>query len=113
MSWTEAFTNTATIGTTPHSLTNNSTVIAARTDKGTYQVVIDLAALASGDQFELRVLEKARTTSDQRRLLSSFISGGGSEILMTPPLMLGNGWDITLTKLAGTDRSIDWSIRAY
>ena len=113
MAWTEAYTNTATIGTTEYSLTNNSTTIATVTTKGTYQVAVDFSALAAGDQYELRVLEAVRAGGTQRSLMSATITGSTSEAYITPALMLGNGWDITITKIAGTDRSIPWSVRAY
>jgi len=33
-------------------------------------------------------------------------------VFVTPSLLLIHGWDMTLLKVAGTDRAIDWSIRA-
>lgn len=113
MSWTEAYTNTATIGSTEYSLTNNSTTIATRTTKGTYQVAVDFSALAAGDQYELRILEAVRSGGTQRRIMSATIAGTSTEAYITPSIMLGNGWDITVRKIAGTDRSIQWSVRAY
>ena len=32
-------------------------------------------------------------------------------LAVTPALVLMHGWDMTILKLAGTDRSIEWSIR--
>lgn len=113
MAWTEAYSDSATIGTTEYSITNDSTTIAAQTAKGTYQIVLDVSALASADQFEIRILEKARASGTQRRLMSAVLSGASSELWMSPAVMLGNGWDVTLKKLAGTDRAIEWSVRAY
>jgi hypothetical protein len=41
-----------------------------------------------------------------------FISGAqASAAWFTPTLILINGWDVTLTKVSGTDRTIPWSIR--
>jgi hypothetical protein len=111
--WTEAYANSATIGTAQYSLTNNSTTIASQTTKGTYQIVLDLAAVATADQFEIRVLEKARTSGTQRRAMSAIITGGMTDLWFSPALMLGNGWDVTVQRLDGTDRAIEWSIRAY
>lgn len=111
--WTEAYANSATIGATQYSLTNNSTTIASQTTKGTYQVFLDTSTLVGGDQFEIRILEKCRSTSTQRRAMSAVLTGGMTDSWQSPALMLGNGWDVTVQKLAGTDRAIEWSIRAY
>ena len=58
MAITQAYTGTATIGTTEYSLVNNSTTLANSTDVGVYQVFIDLSNLASGDEYEIRIKEK-------------------------------------------------------
>ncbi len=111
--WTEPYTGSATIGTTAFSLPNNSTTLANITTKGTYQIVLDTSAVVDGDQFEIRILEKARTSGTQRRAMSAVLTGGMADLWMSPALMLGNGWDVTIQKLSGTDRAIEWSIRAY
>lgn len=111
--WTEPYASSATIGSTQFSLTNGSTTIASRTDKGTYQVFLDTSAMVAGDQFEIRILEKCQASSTQRRVMSAVLTGGMADSWQSPALMLGNGWDVTVQKLAGTDRSIEWSIRAY
>lgn len=113
MAWTEAYSGSATIGATEYSATTNSTTIAAQTAKGTYQVFIDASALVAGDLFELRVLEKVRSSGAQREVMSASVGGGGPALLCLPALMLGNGWDVTLRRVAGDDRTIEWSIRAY
>lgn len=111
--WTEAYANSATVGATEYSLTNNSTTIAARTDKATYQVFLDTSTLVGGDQYQIRILEKCRSSSTQRRVMSAILTGGMADSWQSPALMLGNGWDVTVQKLTGTDRAIEWSIRAY
>ena len=113
MAWTETFAGAATIGTTEHSLTNNSTTIASRTDKVALSVVLDFSALAAGDQYEVRILEKCRTSTGQHRLMSATITGTMANIWMSPTMTLGNGWDVTVQKIAGTNRSINWSLRAF
>lgn len=111
--WTEPYTGSATIGTTAFSLPNNSTTPANITTKATYQVFLDTSAMVGGDQFEIRVLEKTRTSGTQRRVMSAILTGGMADSWQSPALMLGNGWDVTIQKLTGTDRAIEWSIRAY
>lgn len=111
--WTEPYSGTATIGTTAFSLPGNSTTPSNITTKATYQIAIDATNIVSGDQFEIRVLEKVRSAGVQRRVMSAILTGGTTDFWMSPALMLGNGWDVTVQKLAGTDRAIEWSIRAY
>ncbi len=111
--WTEAYSGSATIGTTQFSLPNNSTTLTPITAKATYQVFLDTAAIVAGDQYEIRILEKVQSSGTQRRLMSAILTGGTADEWASPALMLGNGWDVTVQKLAGTDRTLEWSIRAY
>ena len=112
MAITEAYTNSATIGTTEYSLPNNSTTPASISDAGVYQVFLDLNNLVAGDQFEIRIKEKATSGGTQRLAFLSVVEYiQSSPIWVSPSLILMNGWDVTITKTAGTDRSISWSIR--
>lgn len=111
--WTEPFVGSALIGATQFSLTNGNTTIASQTAKGTYQVFLDTSAIGAGDQYEIRILEKCRSSSTQRRAMSAILTGGMADSWQSPALMLGNGWDVTVQKLSGTDRTIEWSIRSY
>lgn len=113
MAWTEPYSGSASIGGTEYSLTDSSATIASRTTKGTYQVVVDASALQVGDRYRVRVLEKCRASGTQRQLATSVIAGPVSDLWMSPAMMLGNGWDVTVQKLAGADRTLEWSIRAY
>ena len=112
MAWTSAFSGTSTIGTTEWSLSNNSSTIAAQTTKVTAQPWVDTTNIALGDEFELRLYEKVKSGGTQRLAGKWSIAGAQSEPAWTgPALMVGNGWDWTLKKIGGTDRSIDWEIR--
>lgn len=107
----EAFTGTETIGTTEHSLTSDTSGPDADTTVGVYQAFIDLNAMASGDGYRLRVYEKCRTGDTQRLVFDQLFDGiQAAPIAVTPTLVLGIGWDMTLTKTAGTSRSINWRI---
>jgi hypothetical protein len=112
MAISEAYSGTETIGTTEWSLTTDTSGPDSETADGIYQVFIDLNALAAGDIFRLRVYEKVLSSSTQRIVYESIYSGAQTEpIFCSPSLILLHGWDVTLTKISGTDRSIDWSIR--
>lgn len=112
MAITEAFAGSASIGTTEYSLTNNSTTIASQTTDGVYQVFLDLNALAAGDLYQLKVYEKVQSSSTQRVVYEAYIAGPAPEPnYVLPSLVLVHGWDVTLDKISGTDRTIEWSIR--
>lgn len=107
----EPYTNTATIGATPFSLPNNSTTLTPITVDGVYQVWIDFAALTVTESYEVVVTEKITSGGSARDVFSAVIAGTIAQSLVTPSLILLHGWDVQVTKLAGTDRSISWSIR--
>jgi hypothetical protein len=111
MAISEAYANSASVSTTEYSLTNNSTTIATQTDDGVYQVFLDLNALAAGDEYQIRVLEKVQSAGTQRAVFVAYVVGAQGELWCSPSLILLHGWDVTLKKISGTDRTIEWSIR--
>lgn len=114
MAIAEAFTGTETVTATEWSLTTDSAGPDEETDDGTYCAVIDLSALAAGDSFEFKVYEKAIGGGTQRLLDSRTFTGAqGVPLFLSIWYPLLHGWDMTLKKIAGTDRAITWSIRKY
>lgn len=115
--WTALYTAAGTtISTAEYSVTLASTsgAPAAKTDKVTAGLVLDTNAVVAGDQFLVTLYDKAQSGTTQRKCATWIIAGAQAEpIFMTPPLMLGEGWDFTIKKLAGTDRTIPAEIRAY
>jgi hypothetical protein len=106
-----AFADTATIGTTEYSLPNDSTTLTPRTETGVFQVFIDTSAMQVGDQYEINVYEKVISGGSQVGIYQAVITGVMADSWVSPSLILSIGWDVTVKKLAGTDRSIGWSIR--
>lgn len=103
--------NSATISTTEYSLPANGTP-TPQTTQGVFQFVVDLSNLAAGDTFRLRLYEKYDTTGTQRLAEEWIFTGAQSKpLFISPSFILGAGWDFTAVKLAGTDRTIYWSIR--
>ncbi len=100
-----------TISTTEIGLTNGTSTIASNTDDGAYQVTLDLGALVAGDVFQFAYYEKAHDSDTAVRQILANLSGviPGAELTF-PPITLGNGWDFSLDKISGTDRSIGWSV---
>ena len=114
MAVTEANTFNTSVSTTELSIINGTSTIATSTTAGCYQCYLDLSVLDAGDRFEFRVYEKVRSASTQRVvMLATFQHAQGTDGAnwVSPPLLLLNGWDMTLKRVAGTDRTIEASIR--
>lgn len=112
MAISEAFAGTESVTTTEHSLTTDTDGPDVETSDGVFQAFLDVNLLAFGDEFCFKVYEKAQSTDTQRAVYTAYICGAQADpIFVAPALVLINGWDMTLKKLAGTDRTITWSIR--
>lgn len=112
MAISEAYSGSETVSTTEWSLTTDTAGPDADTADGIYQVFIDFNALAAGDQYQVRVYEKVLSSSTQRIVDEWTINGPlSAPVWVSPTLILLHGWDVTIDKIAGTDRAIDWSIR--
>jgi hypothetical protein len=103
--------NTQTIGTTLYSLTNNSTSIATQTTDAIVSVWIDTTNMAAGDEFEIFLLEKVTAAGSQRTTSLAVLVGAQPGPFISSPFQLGDGWDVAMQKVSGTDRAFSWSIR--
>lgn len=113
MAISEAYSGTETVSGTEWSMTSDSSSIGAITTDGIYQAFLELNAVAAGDTFEFKVYEKVLSSSTQRLVFAATFSGAqGEPVWASPALVLIHGWEMTLKKLAGTDRAINWSIRS-
>lgn len=112
MAVTTAFELSAvTVGATELSIVSGTTTLQNNTTAGVYQLVIDAANMAKGDEFIVKLYEKCKAAGTKRVFSAWSLLGVQSELFITPSFMLLNGWDMTITKLAGTDRAFDASIR--
>lgn len=111
MAITVAYSGTATISSTEYSLVANSTSLTSSTDVGVYQIFIDTSAMASGDEYEIKVKEKIISTGSQQTIYTAVLDGAQSNPFVTPSLVLMLGWDVTMDLVSGSARSISWSIR--
>lgn len=98
-----------TVGTTEHSFTTDTAGPDAATVPGVYQAFIDVNAIAAGDVFELALYEKVASSSGTQRLVWKHVLSGAYSrpALALPSFIVGVGWDMTLKKIAGTDRAIN------
>jgi hypothetical protein len=103
---------TTTIGTTETSLVTGSAYASGspQTDNAVVQVVLDVSALAAGDEFLISIYERVQGGT-QRAIATWPIAGAQSELWISPALVLTDGWDVAAKKLAGTDRAIRSSVR--
>lgn len=112
ISLTHATGSAVTVGATELSLLSGTITLQTDTTPGIYQLLLDCANMTAAESYELRVYETAVAGGAKRAMHRHVISGvQATPILALPSLLLGVGWDITLDKLAGTDRAFDWSIR--
>ena len=113
MAISETYSNAgATIGATEYSLTAASTTLGAITTDGVYQLFLDMNAMVAADQYQIRIYEKCYSSGTQRVVYEAILTGAQNQpIFSAPSLILIHGWEMTVKKLAGTDRSIPWSIR--
>ena len=105
-----------TIGATEWSIPRNASydIAQSQTDDGVYQLWIDplVAPMAKGDEFRIRIYEKVEATGGTKRVVfSATLSDAQAELFVTPMLILINGWDMTIQKIAGSDRAFDASVR--
>jgi hypothetical protein len=112
MAITTPYEFTATVSTAEYSLQANSTTLASATDTGMFQLLMDLSALTATERYVLKIKEMVLSGGTQRTIQTVNLFGVQADpIYVTPPLLLTHGWDMTLTLLLGTARSIPWSIR--
>lgn len=111
MAITEVYGDFATIGATEYSCPADSTSLSTITTDGVYQCFFDVENIAAGDTFTFRIYEKAISAGTKRVVYQQELSGDQQGVLALPALVLMHGWDVTIQKIAGTDREISWSIR--
>jgi hypothetical protein len=101
-----------TVGTTELSIVSGTTTLQTITDDGVYQLWVDAGNMALADQFIIKIYEKVEGTGGTKKVcMAQTLAHVQSEIWVSPSLVLMNGWDMTLTKVSGTDRAFDASIR--
>lgn len=109
------YDSSASISTTEYSLLNDSTTLATITTDALVQGWIDFGAMTAADEYEVKFYETAYTGGSKVAVHHVIVAGldGGliGGILVLPSLIVGLGWDVTVKKLSGTDRTIGWNIR--
>lgn len=84
----------------------------SNTTTGLFMLVLDgVANMAKGDEYLVKVYEKARAGGIQRVIFQARIKNAQAEAFIMPWVPLGIGSDITLQRISATSRAFDWSIR--
>lgn len=101
-----------TVGVTELSIVSGTTTLQTITDDGVYQLWVDASTMLKADEFKIRLYEKVEATGGVKKVFhTATLLGLQAEVFVTPTFILINGWDMTIQKIAGTDRAFDASIR--
>ncbi len=102
--------DSATVSTSEYSLLADTTsgVPTSQTADGYLTVYIHIASMAAADQFEIKFYETVNAT--QKEMIPAvLLIGAQAEPFSLGPVIVGNGYDVTVKKIAGTDRVVHWS----
>jgi hypothetical protein len=93
---------------------NTEHELATVTAAGSYQLVLDVSALASGstpDILRVRIYGKARST-DTERLEDDFsiVGAQARALFRSLPVWSPHHYRVTITQTQGTGRTIPWAI---
>lgn len=102
--------SSASISTTEISIMTGSSTLTAQTTQGVVHCVIDFENSIAGDEWDVVMYEARAVGQTQLPIWKAHIRGV-SDPLVLPPTFLCNGWNITLKRTAGSDRTIYWSVR--
>jgi hypothetical protein len=105
--------DSASISTTEYSLPGDSAGPTTQTDDCILQVWIDFANMIAGDEYQIRLYEKVNGTGATQRLAEqwSLVGAQAKPAFVMPTVIVAHGWDVTVKRIAGADRTIGWSIR--
>lgn len=102
----------ASITTSEYSMPAATTVgvPTSQTDTCQVQPFINVLAMAAGDEFLVQFYEKVLSSGSQR-VMESWRLVYPKDKLILPAFIVHNAWDLTIKKIAGTDRTVEWSLR--
>ncbi len=107
------YTPSGTDGT-ERDLIANSTSITPATTVVDAEFVIDLSAMAAGDQFRFRLLEKPISGGTAAPIYEAWRTGAQTKPLTIPRHILANGWNVTAKRFVGaSSRVFSLSQRNY
>lgn len=80
---------------------------------GAFQLWVDLDTMVNDDVVILRIKEKVQATGGTQRTLweATYKHIQANKAVVSPPVILLFGWDMTLHKTVGSNTAFPWSIR--
>ncbi len=106
-----AYSGSTSITTTEYFLPNASTTAAPIASAGLYELFMDLTNLVDGDIIQLTIYETTVSAGTQVVYDSKQISNQQTiPGYVYPPIILGNGWNMSLKMLSATARTVNWRI---
>ena len=108
-----ATTSPVSIGQTQRSLADGSgsSYALIHDQPGIYQLYIDCTNMQAGDRFDINIYDGITSTIALDAIYTAVLDGAQSAPFISPALMLGNFWDMTITGTGTGIRSFVWSIR--
>jgi len=99
-----------TVTATEYSIAFNASYTAGsgKADDGVYQLwVDDRSNMTKTEEYAIRIYERVldADAANERLVFDATLKGVQSEVFVTPMLILGNSWDMTIQKIVGTDRA--------
>jgi hypothetical protein len=101
--------DSASISTTEYFINADSTSAEVNTDNMSVSFHLGLENMVAGDQYQIIFYEKAHGSATKRAMFTA-VATGVSEDFVCPAIRVSNGWDIGVKRLAGSDRTIYWTI---
>ena len=104
--------NGVTISTTEISLVSGTSSLQSDTTDGIFQVFVEVNNMAANDEFTITIKEKVYAAATQRVVMQSALVGQqAAPVWVSPSMIFLHGWDVTMIRVAGADRTFSWSIR--
>lgn len=104
-------TDSATIGTTEWFLASDSSSATYQTSDCVVQLFLDLSALTVTETYVLSWYEKVNAGTARVFSTTTFTGVQTPAHYASLQYIVGEGWEVSLDKTAGTDRAIAWSLR--
>lgn len=94
------------------TLDTEHTLTGAESTAAVIQVWLDLNNFVIGDMSRLKIKSKARSGDTQRIVWTDYFSyAPTSKIYISPLIVVGHDWDVSIEQTDGTGRAVPWSIR--
>ena len=110
------FQASGVINNTEWSLTTNTAGpdYGNSTASGVYQAFINASGMIVGDEYTFKLYERATNVEGDLALptyQSTLVGPQSPPLFVTPALILGNFWDMTMAGSGISSRNFFWSIR--